>query len=70
MGKDDVIVFVSIVIILLLSFALIYFGANSTCGAKANALGYKHNFKIFQGCLLIKPDGQKVLLEQLRDFNN
>ena len=70
MGKDDVIVLVSVVVIFFLSYAFIYFTANSTCGAKANALGYKYDFKIFQGCLLIKPDGQKVLLEQLRDFNN
>ena len=46
------------------------FGVNNQrCAAKATALGYEHDFKVFQGCVLIKPDGKKVLLEQLRDFD-
>lgn len=40
------------------------------CYSKAKALEYQCDYKPFQGCLLIKPDGKRVLLEQLRDFDN
>ena len=39
-----------------------------SCHAKANALGYKCEYRLFSGCVLEKPNGKKVLLEQLRDF--
>ena len=39
------------------------------CHAKASALGYSASYAPFQGCVLIKKDGTKVLLEQLRDFS-
>lgn len=39
------------------------------CTEKASAIGYQYNFGFFKGCVLIKPDGKKILLEQLRDFN-
>ena len=40
------------------------------CHSKAAALGYKCSYGIFSGCVLEKADGKKVLLEQLRDFDN
>ena len=36
------------------------------CTSKAKALGYKCEWDIFQGCVLEKPNGSKVLLENLR----
>ena len=36
------------------------------CISKAKALGYKCEWGIFQGCVLEKPNGSKVLLENLR----
>lgn len=48
----------------------IYITAKIECTSKANALGYKSSFALFQGCVLEKPNGKKVLLQQLRDFEN
>lgn len=36
------------------------------CYAKAQALGYKCEYDYWAGCVLKKPDGKKVLLEELR----
>ena len=60
---------VGLTAVLIISAAcLCYFAAKATCSAKAQALGYEHDYKFYQGCLLTKPDGQKVLLEQIRDY--
>ena len=60
-----------VTIIVVLGFALFsYTMGHKECEAKANALGYKYDFKYFQGCVLEKPNGKKVLLQQLRDFGN
>lgn len=47
-----------------------YWTSKIACETKAQALGYQCNYKLFQGCLLTKPDGKKVLLEQLRDMGD
>jgi len=53
-------------------FSLIIFGAyqfdKMECKAKANAIGYKCEYGILQGCVLEKPNGKTVLLQQLRDI--
>lgn len=36
------------------------------CAAKANSLGYKYEWGLLQGCILQKPNGDKILLEKLR----
>lgn len=36
------------------------------CTLKAKALGYKCEWGLLQGCVLEKPNGSKVLLENLR----
>lgn len=36
------------------------------CTSKAKALGYKCEWGLFQSCVLEKPNGSKVLLENLR----
>ena len=40
------------------------------CSAKAKTLGYKCEYSFIIGCVLEKPNGKKMLLEQLRDFDN
>ena len=47
---------------------LAFLAGFAQCNAKAVALGYRADYKPFQGCVLIKKNGQKVLLEQLREF--
>ena len=46
-----------------------YMGAIG-CNAKAKAIGYKSEYHFFSGCVLEKPNGKKVLLKQLRDYND
>ena len=38
------------------------------CNAKAKVLGYTCDYGIFTGCVLHKPDGTNILLEQIRDY--
>ena len=61
-------------LIVVMGFGLMFGGLFITskirCESKAKALGYSCDYKLYQGCLLIKPDGKRVLLEQLRDFDN
>ena len=68
--NEDLIYTLVGILVLALAIAGCYFTAKASCSAKATALGYNHSFKWFQGCLLIREDGSKVLLEQLRDFND
>ena len=35
------------------------------CAAKAKSLGYKYEWGLLQGCVLKKPNGDKILLEKL-----
>ena len=70
-NKDIACGFINLLIfITLVAFAVLgnYYSAKESCSAKATALGYNYSYKWFQGCLLIRKDGSRVLLEQLRDF--
>lgn len=73
MDKDFIKFLVSLLIILGLIMTglikMIICIDKKTCEAKANSLGYQCNYDVWQGCLLIKPDGRRVLLEQLRDID-
>ena len=40
-----------------------------SCERTASELGYKCQYSIWTDCLVIKDDGSKVLLKQLRDFD-
>jgi len=60
----------AVVIVFGLIFGGVFITSKIECESKAEALGYSCDYKFFQGCLLIKPDGKRVLLEQLRDFDN
>ena len=37
------------------------------CSATGRVLGYKTEWHYFTGCVVTKPDGNKVLLRQMRD---
>lgn len=58
-----------LIVIAISAVNLDFFSSKKACQAKAQALNYSYDYKYFQGCVLIKPNGKKVLLEQLRDFN-
>lgn len=65
---EDSIYFLWFIVLMVILFAGNYLAAETRCTAKAEALGYMSDYKLFQGCVLEKPNGKKVLLEQLRDF--
>lgn len=56
------------VLLLTIIMGVSYLVNKTECHLKADALGYKSTFAPLQGCVLEKPNGKKVLLEQLRDF--
>ena len=56
--------------IVFICVAIVYVSEFLECHSKAAALGHKCYYDIFSGCVLEKTDGKKVLLEQLRDFDN
>lgn len=57
-----------ICLFILLLLGLCCHMANYACHKKAEALGYKCSWHFGSGCVLEKPNGKKVLLEQLREF--
>lgn len=64
--KDDTIF---IILGLILFLGLFYAIGQKSCTVKAHALGYSCDYTLFQGCVLIKPDGKRILLEQLRGID-
>lgn len=56
------------IILITALFGLDYTVSNMKCHAKAEALGYQCDYRPMQGCVLIKPNGKKILLEQLREY--
>lgn len=60
-------------VVFILSFVLVigfsYLFDKIECSSKARALGYSCSYGAFQGCVLIKPNGKRILLEQLREYN-
>lgn len=58
-----VLVFVLLIIMVILYHSVL---SQLKCTSKAKALGYKCEWGLFQGCVLEKPNGSKVLLENLR----
>lgn len=42
---------------------------NFRCHEIGNALNYKVDWHYWTGCVVEKPDGSKVLLKQMRDFD-
>ena len=39
-----------------------------SCSKTAEVLDYKYQYSIWTGCVVEKPNGEKFLLEQLRDI--
>ena len=47
----------------------IQFGIDAiSCSKTTEVLGYKCQYSIWTGCVVEKPNGEKFLLEQLRDI--
>lgn len=60
---------IGLLIIILLFCGIFFIGFKSEelrCTTKAKALDYKCEWGIWQGCVLEKPNGDKILLEKLR----
>lgn len=69
MNIEDTITTILAFIILFAFFFSIGVGADMIQGkATAHSLGYKSEYKIFVGTILIKPNGEKMLLKQLRYY--
>lgn len=56
----------------IIGVALLVFVANElskySCEKTAESLGYPCEYSIWTSCIVTKPDGKKILLEQLRNF--
>lgn len=56
-----------IAIIFFLAIVILSYVLDSKeCKAKAKVIGYKCEYSFWAGCVLEKPNGKRVLLEQLR----
>lgn len=66
MDEDLKAVLLSILLIVVIGVVMGSVLPQLECTSKAKALGYKCEWGIFQGCVLEKPNGSKVLLENLR----
>ena len=58
-----VLLFILLIVMVILGYAVL---SQLECTSKAKALGYKCEWGLLQGCVLEKPNGNKVLLENLR----
>ena len=68
--KDFLLVmWLSIALFFLLIVGLRYKSEQMSCAAKAKVMNYCYEFGRWQGCVLIKPDGEKILLEPVRYRN-
>ena len=65
---DNLFYLIVLGIISLFVLGIIFIFGMIECKAKANVLGYKCEYGIITGCILEKPNGKKVLLEQLREY--
>lgn len=61
----------SIILLLLCGMVFIgmYFMSKHQCYKTAKVLGYQCSYQYMVGCVIHKPDGSKVLLKQMRQFN-
>ncbi len=56
------------ILITILMIGLSYAHDKIECSQTAKALNYKSKYFYFSGCVLIKPNGKRILLKQLRDY--
>ena len=64
---DIITLFVAILIIATPCSIMGYIGDKVTCQATAKALGYTPYYTILTGCVVEKPNGTRVLLDQIRN---
>lgn len=48
-------------------FTIAYFMDKISCEATARALSFTPHYSIFTGCVVEKPNGNRVLLDQIRN---
>ncbi len=66
MEKDDLIAIIAFIFLVIISGLFVCWSANYSCHKTANALGYKGNWGLGVGCVLEKPNGEKILKHNLR----
>lgn len=57
-----------LIIIVAIAIGITYGADYLKCSATAKILEYPSKYNPFTGCVLTKPNGKKVLLQQLRDY--
>lgn len=70
MDKEFLIFIIGTILFLAFIVGLGYKTEQISCSAKATAINCDYEFGWWQGCVLIKPDGKRILLEQLRSLDN
>lgn len=58
---------VTVLILAVPLFTIAYFMDKISCEATARALSFTPHYSIFTGCVVEKPNGTRVLLDQIRN---
>lgn len=67
--RDIILVVLVFIVVLTGIIYLAYFMNKKSCTAICTELGYKYSYGYWQGCIVEKPNGKKIRLEQIRDFD-
>lgn len=63
---DNILDVVFSILFFIIIFLFMYFLGIYTCHKSAKTFGYKCNYSFGVGCVLEKPNGEKILLHKLR----
>lgn len=66
--RDTILVILVFIVVLTGIIYISYFTDKKSCTAICTELGYKYSYGYWQGCIVEKPNGKKIRLEQIRDF--
>lgn len=65
--EDVIWLIVTALILAVPLFTIAYFMDKISCEATARALSFTPHYSIFTGCVVEKPNGARVLLDQIRN---
>lgn len=65
--EDVIWLIVTALILVVPLFTIAYFVDKISCEATAGALSFTPHYSIFTGCVVEKPNGTRVLLDQIRN---
>lgn len=65
--EDVIWLMVTALILAVPLFTIAYFMDKISCEATARALSFTPHYSIFTGCVVEKPNGARVLLDQIRN---